>query len=208
MKLLATLSLVGLAAFAAACADTPTDVSDLAVSGPAFTETGNGPPTESGIVTRDGRAIGIYFFANNAPLLQAVGVTMADLCSPEPDETDVVIRQRVYLPVEQRVLATNRGDVRVEVYSIPFTCGNYQEHLLVSGTAFMRYTNNDVGPPNGPNVKSYGYMFNGTLYGPEGEPYKYNAKFRMQYHGCVDPPGTCEPRRDLVRSIHLRPLPQ
>jgi hypothetical protein len=79
--------------------------------------------------------------------------------------------------------------------------------LLASGTAFMRSVDNDD-RPNGPNVNSWGWMLNGRLYGPGGQPFNYSATYRFQLHGCVDPPVDCDPRRNLVRSIRLTPLPQ
>ena len=208
MKLLAALSLVAFAALAAACADTPIDVPDPAVPGPAFNETGNGPPLESGIVTREGVLYGMQNVADNANLWQAVGVTGVDLCTPGPDEYDVIILQRVSLTDEQRLLDKLKGEVRVEVYGPrPIYCSEILsgEKLIASGTAFLRRTDNDR-TPNGPNVNSWGWMLNGRLFGPGGQPYNYSATYRFQLHGCVDPPVDCDPRRNLVRSIRLTPV--
>jgi hypothetical protein len=206
MKLFATLTLVAFAALAAACADTPTDVPDLAVPGPAFNESGEGPPLESGIVTRQGVLYGMTNRTDN--LLQVVGFTGFDLCTPGPNEYDVIILQRLSLADEQRLLDKLKGDVHVEVYGPrPVWCSEILsgEKLIASGTAFLRRTDNDR-RPNGPNVNSWGWMLNGRLYGPDGQPFNYSATFRFQLHGCVDPPVNCDPRRVLVRSIRLTPV--
>ena len=208
MKPLAPACLVAFAALALACADTPTDAPDHVISGPVFNETGNGPPPESGIVTREDVAFAMYNYADNAPLLQTVGMTGLELCTTGPLGGDIILLQRVSNPDLQRLLDKLKGEVHVEVYGPrPMSCAQIisGERLIASGTAFLRRTDNDR-TPNGPNVNTWGWMLNGRLYGPEGQPYNYSATYRFQLHGCVDPPLDCDPRRNLVRSIRLTPV--